>query len=184
MEREPYVLSVGSLTPAKGFDFIIRALSLIKKEIKPRLVIVWNAAWEPWKVHLEKLAIQREVKLEIKTLIDDFELVKLYNQARLCVYAPYLEPFGLVPLEAMACGTPVVAVKEGGVRESVVHNESGILTERDEEEFAEAITQLLPDENKRQSMGQRGIELIQGFWTLRHAGERLLRHLERAMQRS
>jgi glycosyltransferase involved in cell wall biosynthesis len=184
MEREPYVLSVGSLTPAKGFDFIIRALSLVKKEIRPGFVIAGNVVWEPWKTHLEKLAAQRGVKLEINALIDDSELVELYNQARLCVYAPYLEPFGLVPLEAMACGTPVVAVKEGGVRESVVHNESGILTERDEREFAEAITQLLPDENKRQSMGQKGIELIQGFWTLRHAGERLLWHLERTMQRS
>jgi glycosyltransferase involved in cell wall biosynthesis len=184
MGREPYVISVGSLSPAKGFDFIIRALSLIKKEIKPRLVIVGNAAWEPWKVYLEKLAIQREVTLEIKTLIDDCELVKLYNQARLCVYTPYLEPFGLVPLEAMACGTPVVAVKEGGVRESVVHNESGILTDRDEQEFAEAVKQLLLDEDKCQSMRQKGIELIQNFWTLRHAGERLLRHLERVIQRS
>ncbi len=184
VERESYVLSVGSLTPAKGFDFIIRALSLIKKEVRPRLVIVGNIAWEPWKVYLEKFAMQREVKLEIKTLIGDSELVELYNQARLCVYAPYLEPFGLVPLEAMACGTPVVAVKEGGVRESVAHNESGLLTERDEQEFAEAITKLLLDENEHQSMGQRGIELIQNFWTWEHAGERLLRYLKRTMQRS
>ncbi|MBT9169714.1 MAG: GDP-mannose-dependent alpha-(1-6)-phosphatidylinositol monomannoside mannosyltransferase [Actinobacteria bacterium] len=184
MECDPFVLSVGSITPAKGFDFIIEALSLVRKEIRPRFVIVGNVVWEPWKTHLETLAAQREVKLEINALIDDLELVKLYNRAKLVVYAPYLEPFGLVPLEAMACGTPVVAVKEGGVRESVVHNDSGILTERDEREFAEAINQLLLDENERQSMAQRGMEFIQSVWTLRHSGERLQGHLQRVMQRS
>jgi len=183
MEREPYALSVGSLTPAKGFDFIIRALSLIKKKLRPRFVIVGNVVWEPWRVHLEKLAVQKGVKLELKTLIDDSQLVRLYNQAVLCVYAPYLEPFGLVPLEAMSCGTPVVAVKEGGVRESVAHNESGLLTERDEQEFAEAITQLLLDENRRESMSQRAVEIIRDFWTLEHAVQRLFKHFERAIQK-
>ena len=183
IEREPYVLSVGSLSPAKGFDFIIRALSLDEEELRPCFVVVGNVVWEPWKVYLEKLAAQKRVKLEIKILVDDSELVKLYNQAKLCVYAPYLEPFGLVPLESMACGTPVVAVKEGGVRESVVHNESGLLTERNEQEFAEAITHLLLNEDKRKYMSQRGIEIIQNFWTLQHAVQRLLQHLERAIQK-
>lgn len=183
MEREPYVLSIGSLTPAKGFDFIIKSLGLVKERMRPRFVIVGNMVWKPWKAYLERLAAERGVKLEIKTLIDDSELVKLYNRAQLCVYAPYLEPFGLVPLEAMACGTPVVAVKEGGVRESVIHNETGILTERDEAMFAEAITELLSDDKKRQALSKRGIEVVQNFWTLKHATERLLHYLERAMNK-
>ena len=179
MKRDPYVISIGSLSPPKGFDFIIRALSLVKKQIRPRLVVVGNAVHESWKVYLKKLAVQKGVNLDIKILIDDSELVMLYNQAKLCVYAPYLEPFGLVPLEAMACGTPVIAVKEGGVRESVIHNESGLLTERDEQEFSEAITQLLLDDDKHQLMSQRAIEIIQNFWTLQHAVQRILKHLER-----
>lgn len=180
-KREPYVLSVGSITPEKGFDFIIRAISLISEQIRPPLMIVGNAIWKPYKIYLERLAVERGVKLKIKTLIDDSELVRLYNEACLCVYAPYLEPFGLVPLEAMACGTPVVAVKEGGVRESVIHNESGLLTERDEQEFANAISYLLTDKDKHHSMSCRAIEIIQGFWTMQHAVQRLLRYLERAL---
>jgi glycosyltransferase involved in cell wall biosynthesis len=181
IKRDPYVLSVGSLTPAKGFEFIIKSLSLVEERIRPSFVVVGNVVWEPWKAYLKKLAAQKGVKLEIKTLIDDSELVKLYNGAHLCVYAPYLEPFGLVSLEAMACGTPVVAVKEGGVRESIIHKETGLLTERDEVVFAEAITELLLDGKRRLNMGQKSIEVVRDFWTLEHAGERLLQHLERAI---
>ncbi|MDN5379196.1 glycosyltransferase family 4 protein [Thermodesulfobacterium sp.] len=181
LSREPYVISVGSISPAKGFDFIIKAIGLIEERIRPQLVIVGNMEWKSWRDYLENLAVQRGVKLEIKNLIDDSELVKLYNQAKLCVYAPYLEPFGLVPLEAMACGTPVVAVKEGGVRESVVHGETGILTERDEAMFAEAITELLLDDKKRANMSQKSIEMVQDFWSLEHASKRLAWHLKRAI---
>jgi glycosyltransferase involved in cell wall biosynthesis len=82
----------------------------------------------------------------------------------------------------MACGTPVIVVKEGGVRESIIHNETGILTERDENMFGEAVTKLLLDKEKRQKIAQRGIESIHNFWTLEHAGERLLKHLNRVME--
>jgi glycosyltransferase involved in cell wall biosynthesis len=157
-ERGPYVLSVGAISPAKGYDFIIKALTLIEEGIRPRLIIVGNWSWKPYENHIKKLAAGEGVNLEIKTIIDDLELVELYNKAQLCVYAPYLEPFGLVPLEAMACGTPVVAVREGGIRESVVHQESGLLTERDEQQFAEAIKQLLLDKNKHHFMSNRAVE--------------------------
>lgn len=180
--KENLVLSVGSCGPSKGFDFIIKSLAWIDSKMRPKFIIISNSVDEEWKIYLEQLAIKVDVELEIKNLVSNDELVRLYNKAKLVVYAPYLEPFGLVPLEAMACGTPVVAVKEGGVRESVVHNESGWLIDRDEQEFAEVITQTLLAKNKCQSMGQRAIELIQEFWTLQHATQRLLQHLERARQ--
>lgn len=180
--KENFVLSVGSCGPSKGFDFCIKSLARIDSKIYPKFIIVCNSVDVGWKNYLEQLAIKVGVELEIKNLIQDNELVQLYNKAKLVLYAPYLEPFGLVPLEAMACGTPVVAVKEGGVRESVLHNETGILTERDEGMFAEAITDLLLNKEKRQYMSQRALEVVQNFWTLKHAGERLLNHLNRAME--
>ena len=180
--KENFVLSVGSCGPSKGFDFSIKSLARIDSKIYPKFIIVCNSVDVGWKNYLEQLAIKVGVELEIKNLIQDNELVQLYNKAKLVLYAPYLEPFGLVPLEAMACGTPVVAVKEGGVRESVLHNETGILTERDEGMFAEAITDLLLNKEKRQYMSQRALEVVQNFWTLKHAGERLLNHLNRAME--
>lgn len=120
------------------------------------------------------------VDLSIKKLIPDSELVRLYNTAKVFVYSSILEPFGLAPVEAMACGTPVVAIKEGGVRESVVHNETGFLTDRDEEAFAAALGELLGNDRLREQMGARGMEVVRSFWTLEHAGERLASHLNRS----
>ncbi len=179
--KENYVLSVGACDPAKGHDFIIRSLGLINQKIRPKLIMVCDRVDDLWMKYLKRLASRFNVNLEIRSRITDDELVLLYNKAKLVVYAPYLEPFGLVPLEAMACGVPVVAIKEGGIRESVIHGETGILTERDEQMFAEAIEELLLDDSKRVQMGKRGIDVVKNFWTAEHAVKRLLWHLERAI---
>lgn len=180
LPKENFVLSVGSCGPPKGHDFAIRALSLLDKPTRPKMVIAGNAVDPEWEAYLVQLAAGLGVDLAIKKLIPDSELVRLYNTAKVFVYSTFLEPFGLAPVEAMACGTPVVAVKEGGVRESVVHDETGFLTDRDEETFAAALRELLPNDRLREQMGARGVEAVKGFWTLEHAGARLAAHLKRA----
>jgi glycosyltransferase involved in cell wall biosynthesis len=184
LPKENFVLSVGACYAHKGFDFVIRSLGLIDDERRPKMVIVSNSTHAPWEAHLMQIASDLHVDLEVKTAIPDSELVRLYNRARLFVYAAILEPFGLAPLEAMACGTPVVAVKEGGVRESVLHNETGILTPRDEVAFAKSTTDLLENDEERERMGCRALEVVRSFWTVRHAGERLEAHLRQAIARS
>lgn len=176
-----FVLSVGRCIPEKGFDFIIRSIGKIEEKIRPELLIVSDLANIHWKNYLENLAAQFKVKLRIQVLISDIELVRLYNQAKLVVYAPFIEPFGLVPLESMSCGTPVVGVKEGGVRESIIHNYTGILTERDEDKFSLRITQLLLDDNKLEELGKNSFKVVNEFWTLQDSGERILSHLARAI---
>jgi glycosyltransferase involved in cell wall biosynthesis len=183
LPKEGYVLSVGACHHGKGFEFILKSLSLIRAPQRPKFVIVSNVVDPDWRTYLMETARDLEVQLEIKHLVSDSELVGLYNRAKLFVYGSYLEPFGLAPLEAMACGTPVVAVKEGGVRESVLHKETGLLTERDESTFAEATTELLEDDERRERMGRRAVEVVRSFWTLRHAGERLEAHLRQAIAR-
>jgi glycosyltransferase involved in cell wall biosynthesis len=179
--EENFVLSVGSCRPSKGYDFLIRSLKLIDPEIRPKLVIVSNFSEPGWEEYLQNLASSLDVYLDILNLVDDEKLVSLYNKAKLVLYAPYLEPFGLVPLEAMSCGTPVVAVKEGGVRETVIHEKTGLHTERDESLFAEAILELLTNVEKRNQMSKNGIKSVNGYWTLNHAGDRLSWHINRLL---
>ncbi len=184
LPREDFVLSVGTCIPPKGYDFIINSLALVPADVRPKLMIVSNMGDEQWKDYLREMATGLGVELEILRDIDDEKLVSLYNRAKMVLYAPYLEPFGLVPLEAMACGTPVVAVKEGGVRETVIHNENGFLTQRDETLFADAVVKLLSDGKLRARLSENALEMVQRDWSLESAGERLVNHLKRSMEKS
>lgn len=183
IQTESFVLSVGTFTPEKGHGFLVDSLALIDSEIRPKLKVVSNSNYPPWKEYLEKHAKELRVELEILSLIDDKELAVLYNQAEVVVYSPYLEPFGLVPLESMACGTPVVAVKEGGVRETVIHKKTGLLIDRDEELFGEAITSMLSKDYKRYDMGKNAVRTVENYWTNDHAGERLIEHFNRVINK-
>jgi glycosyltransferase involved in cell wall biosynthesis len=179
--KERYVLSVGALLHNKGYEFIIRSLAKIERSVRPKLVIVCNKTHSNTQKRLARLSAELGVQLEIREQIKDEDLVLLYNKAMLVVYAPYLEPFGLVPLEAMACGTPVVAVKEGGVRESIQHAYNGLLTQRDEATFAEAVCKLLLDEDERAALSKNAVKSIHQKWTSVLAGQRLERHLKCAI---
>jgi glycosyltransferase involved in cell wall biosynthesis len=146
------------------------------------LVIVGNSSDEGWVNYLKKLADENAVDLTIQTMITDEDLVRLYNKAKAVVYSPYLEPFGYVPLEAMACGTPVVGVKEGGIKETVLHKKTGLLTQRDQKDFARAIELLFDDEVLWNNLSQTGVRYIDCFWTLEHAGKRLINNIERILE--
>ncbi|WP_323737129.1 glycosyltransferase family 4 protein [Methanosphaera sp. ISO3-F5] len=182
LERDNYVLSVGTCIPPKGYDFLIRSIANIPQKIRPELVIVGNSSDQLWIEYLKTLAKENKVELDILTQISDDDLIRLYNKAKLVVYAPYLEPFGYVPLEAMACGTPVVGVKEGGLRESILHNKTGLLTQRNEKDFANAIIKLLEDQELWNKFSANGVKYIESAWTLEKAGKRLLNNMYKIIE--
>lgn len=164
LPRTDFALSVGALTPRKGFDFLLHSLALIHNDRRPRLVIVSNFSDGNEHAYLQGLAKRLGVAVEFHIRIADDELVRLYNQALLTAYSPIMEPFGFVPIESMACGTPVVGVREGGIRESVVDGETGILTDRDPEHFAQAVEALLNDPARRAHLGQQGRLHVEKRW--------------------
>lgn len=172
-EKRGFVLSVGSLTPLKGFDFLIEAVARLPADRRPPLVIASNFQNPPEQAYLEQLAEQRGVALELLGQVDDEQLLTLYNQAAVVAYAAIREPFGLVPLEAMACGVPVVAVRDGGVQESVIHEQTGLLTGREPEQFAFALQQLLDDPQLAACYGGRGREQVLQNWTWDRAARAL-----------
>lgn len=179
---EGFVLSVGSCTPSKGFDFLVTALARIPEPARPRLCVVANVVDPAWRQYLEGMAARHRVAMEIRVLVSQEELVTVYNRAALFLYAPYLEPFGLAPLEAMACGTPVVAVREGGVRETVADGEVGLLVDRDPVAFASAVAGLLSDVERRTALAARATAVAADRWRIARAGECLVRHLARAIE--
>jgi glycosyltransferase involved in cell wall biosynthesis len=182
--KENFVFSVGSLTPLKGYDFIIKALSTIQKELRPPFVIACNFANPPEKAYLQNLAESLDVNLEIKTNISDVELIDLYNRAKLTVYAPIREPFGLVAIESMACGTPVVGVAEGGLVETIQHEKTGLLTKRNALDFGTAVQNLLADPEKLERFGLIGRESVLKKWTWRVSAETMDKHFHTLLANS
>jgi glycosyltransferase involved in cell wall biosynthesis len=95
------------------------------------------------------------------------------------LYAPRLEPFGLAPLEANACGLPVIAVAEGGVRETVVDQVNGLLVENNPVAMAEAIARLSSDPSLARKLGAKARHAVKENWDLNAAIDRLEQKLIR-----
>jgi glycosyltransferase involved in cell wall biosynthesis len=157
------VLSIGSPVEVKGHPTVIEALARIPTERRPRLRIVLP---RPLGADaLEALARELKVDMEVDFAIDEAGMVERYRQALAVVCAARLEPFGLTVLEAMACATPVIALREGGFEETVVEGQTGRLVEPGAEALAEALTQLLGDEEARERMGSAGRRSALQHWT-------------------
>lgn len=181
LDRKYQVISVGSVTPPKGYDFIIRSLSTILENHRPSFIIVANSVNADEKLYLEQLAGRLGVDMSIHSLITDDSLIRMYNESALTVYAPIMESFGLVPLESMACGTPVVGIAEGGVRETVQHGINGLLVERDPVSFGEAILYLLKNDQYARQLGKQGRNCVEENWNWENAINSLERYLRSAI---
>jgi glycosyltransferase involved in cell wall biosynthesis len=163
--RGRFVLSVGSLTPLKGFDFVVEAVGRLPAGVRPPVVVASNFQNPPEREFLERLARDRGVALELRGNVGEDALVGLYNTAAAVAYSPVREPFGLVALEAMACGAPIVSVAEGGVIESVVDGVTGRLTPREPAAFAGALGALLADPAEARRLGENGRRHVVARWT-------------------
>jgi glycosyltransferase involved in cell wall biosynthesis len=130
---------------------------------------------------LIQLAKSLNVEFEPKLRIQDSELIDILNRASMMVYAPRLEPLGLGALEGNACGLPVVAVAEGGVRETIVEGVNGLLVEHDPQAMAEAIQDLLQHPEYARQLGENGCRLVAEKWTVKHSVDRLERRLVEAL---
>jgi len=170
--REPFVVGVGSLMRHKNIRFVVEALAQVSM-VKPRLVWVGNASDPAYVKELTELARSAGVVFEPKVRIDDTEIVELLNRALMMLYAPRLEPFGYAPLEANACGAPVVAVAEGGVRETIVNDVNGLLVESEPQAMTVAIETLMNDEAYARRLGETGCELVNKQWSLDAAIDRI-----------
>ena len=126
---------------------------------------------------LKQLAQERGVDYTPLHLIPDAEVVAWLNRAFAFVYAPRLEPFGLAPLESNACGTPAIGVAEGGVRETIIHEQTGLLTDGTPQAFAQAIVRLRDDPALAHALGQNAKQRVQTFWSLDAAVDRLEKNL-------
>jgi D-inositol-3-phosphate glycosyltransferase len=164
------ILSVGRLVPRKGFDDMIRAMPSIPNA---ELVIAGGPAEaelnsDPEANRLRALAKELGVgrRVHLYGAVARESMPELFRSADVVACTPWYEPFGIVPLEAMASGVPVVASAVGGMQDTVVHDVTGrLIAPRKPREIAEAINPLLKDKFLRQSLGLAGRDRICARYT-------------------
>jgi glycosyltransferase involved in cell wall biosynthesis len=177
LERTNTVVGLGSFTRAKNIRLCIEALCLIPHP-RPKLVWVGNTATS----YLDEMCVlarERNVDFEPNVSILDEELLDILNRAQAMLYAPWLEPFGLAPLEANACGVPVIAVAEGGVRETIVDGITGLLIEKDPASMASAISKLVSNPTLARELGMNARQNVEKNWSMVAAIDRLEQRLVR-----
>ena len=170
---ENFVLSVGRLDPVKGYDFLLASLSLIPERVRPGFSIVCDSVDQEFMKDLETDALKKNITLRIDSNISDEALRALYGRCALVLCAAHHEPFGLVPLEAMACGVPVVAVNEGGFAETVRDKKTGYLLDRNENLWAQTIETLLSDPPVCLELGNEGRQEVVRRWGMNLFRQRL-----------
>lgn len=173
VERRNQVVSVGSIWPHKNHRLTIEALGLVEPALRPELVLVSPDGSAEHLEELRILAAEADVRLVVRTNVPEEALIRAYRQSLALVYVARSEPFGLAAVEAMACGTPVVAVEEGGLPESVLDGETGLLIRPEASECAAAIRRLVQDPDLRKRLGLQARAHVERRWGFETSIDRL-----------
>ena len=160
----PSLVYVGRLKPYKQIDVAIRAFAqVLVTTPKARLTI---AGFGESLDDLKKLARQLKIDKSVTflTKVSDEEKVKLFATSWLAIQPSLIEGWGITVIEANACGTPVIASKVAGLRDSVLDGETGLLIQAgDVDGFAKAINHLFADKKKRTRFSQNAKQWAEKF---------------------
>ncbi len=172
--NKPYLLFVGRITRQKGIIHLVDAIP----DIDPEIQIVLcagapdtDAIKQEMEDHIAKVQISRNNIVWISDMISNEDKIQLYSHAHLFCCPSIYEPFGIINLEAMACGTPVVGTKTGGIPEIIIDGETGVLVPIEinldntlsnpvkfSKDLASTINKIIKDDNLREHMSQKSME--------------------------
>ena len=159
-----FILSVGTIEPRKNLLTLVRALDQILRTttLRPQLVVAGGEGWLMDKLYSFISEKGLSDRVHFIGYTSDDELRALYSTCRLCVYPSLYEGFGLPPLEAMACGAPVITSRIPAIIETV--GESAVLVEpTDVEGLAGSIIELWNDERQRKQLSHAGLKRAAAF---------------------
>lgn len=188
--RRTTIASIGRHERDKNLGLAVEALALLRERLSPAefddVELILAGSYNP------SVPAQREVRAALQTRalelglgahvaflgdVTEAERLQLLAASRCVVHTADAEHFGFVPVEAMAAGRPVVAVDAGGVRETVRHEETGLLCRPTPGAFAAALTRLIRDRDAAERMGRCGRERAETHFSRAAFGTRLERIL-------
>lgn len=151
-EEEDYVLFVGTIEPRKGLDDLLAVWDSLPAP-RPRLVLCGDAGWG-------SVRLPRDA--EVTGFVDRMRLRELYRHARAFVYPSRYEGFGIPPLEAMACGAPVIATRTGAIPE-YADGAALLVDPGDRDGLRDALVRILRDAPLRGELRGRGPERARAY---------------------
>jgi glycosyltransferase involved in cell wall biosynthesis len=183
--ERPRLLTVGRLVPRKGVDDVIRALQWLPDV---ELVVAGGPEadaldTDPEVRRLRECAMSAGVADRVRFIgrVSREEMPREFRAADVAVCLPWYEPFGIVPLEAMACEVPIVGSAVGGLLDTVIDGVTGVLLPpREPELAARAIGGLLADDSRRRQTGRAGAERVAAHY----AWSRVAQSAERSYLRA
>ncbi|SNS99165.1 hypothetical protein SAMN06265795_11153 [Noviherbaspirillum humi] len=192
--NEFIVLQLGRMVPRKGVDNVIRSLALLRERhgIRARLLVVGGNAEKIDTVNTPELGRLTEMaqSLGLKDSITFTgqrpreELRYYYSAANAFVTTPWYEPFGITPVEAMACGTPVIGAAVGGIKSTVIDGETGYLVPpNDPEAVAERLARLYRQPQLVRQLGNEGIRRAYQGYTWRSITQQIAACYEAMLER-
>jgi glycosyltransferase involved in cell wall biosynthesis len=170
---EQYILHVGSIDPRKNLVTLFKALAILRDDdLRVRLVVAGSREYNYRPVFDTVQALALEDQVLFLGFVSDAELVDVYNLAQLFVFPSIHEGFGYPPLEAMACGTPVIVSNSSSLPE-IVDDAALQVDPFNAAEIATAIRLLLTNSELREQLASRGMQRAATFAWERTARETL-----------
>ena len=159
-EDKKLILYVGNLKPHKNLGTLLKALKILNRE-DVALILV-GKAFKSLELETQEADLGLAGKVIHTGVVSKQELVDLYNLADVFVFPSLYEGFGIPPLEAMACGTPVVAADNSSIPE-VVGDAALLVDGKDEKQIAEAINKVLEEKKLAEKLVQAGLARCRQF---------------------
>ncbi len=189
--HDPIIMHVGRMVPRKGVDNIIRAFGVLTRQhrVRAHLVIVGgdtrraDPQLTPEIGRLMRLAQSEGVASRVLFVgqRDRAELRSFYSAANVFVTTPWYEPFGITPLEAMACGTPVIGSRVGGIQYTVRDGETGYLVPpRAPEQLADRLSDVLTQPEHTAQLARQALQWVTANFTWSHVTDGLIRAYRQA----
>jgi D-inositol-3-phosphate glycosyltransferase len=177
------VLQLGRLVPRKGVENVVRAMALLPRSIDPQLLVVGGESDAPDEQATPEIGRLRGIArgLGIEDLVTftgrkpHDALRAYYTAADVFVTTPWYEPFGITPLEAMACATPVIGSAVGGIQYSVVDGVTGFLVPPNEpRSLADHLMYLQANPAMARALGLAGLKRARSMFTWDEVTRQLL----------